>query len=238
MKKTIVGVFAHPDDESISAGGTFYKAVQEGHDLYLICATRGSASTKFDRDYVKKEELSIVREKEMLRAGEVLGAKGVLFLDMIDGTLDQVEDNEGIRRLAQVLSPLEADVIVTFEPNGISLHKDHKAIHRWTMEVVKRGLLRKQPERIYWSTIDNKAGRKRQGQLMGHSSDEINTVVDIEGVQEAKGQAILQHRTQLRMLEDNKLIVDGKLQRRMTREYFIRVDENSKTLPIRENFIV
>ena len=37
----LLAIFAHPDDEVFSCGGTLARAAAEGHDVHLICATRG-----------------------------------------------------------------------------------------------------------------------------------------------------------------------------------------------------
>ena len=43
MKKVLLSVLAHPDDESFGMGGTLAKYASEGVDVHLICATRGEA---------------------------------------------------------------------------------------------------------------------------------------------------------------------------------------------------
>ena len=39
----ILGVFAHPDDESFCAGGTFAKYAAAGAEIMVVSATRGDA---------------------------------------------------------------------------------------------------------------------------------------------------------------------------------------------------
>jgi LmbE family N-acetylglucosaminyl deacetylase len=41
MFKTLLAVFAHPDDETFGPGGTLAKYAAEGAAVHLICATRG-----------------------------------------------------------------------------------------------------------------------------------------------------------------------------------------------------
>lgn len=219
-----IGIFAHPDDEAIIAGGTLRLLADLGWETHLICATKGEASTAYDRNYVKFEDLGPVREKELLKAAEILGIQQVHFLDYMDATLETQDENEAVERIAGLLNELQPELIYTFEENGISHHPDHKTVHRWVMKLLKEGKLAYEPKAIYLATIDNRAGRLKNGKLMGSPIEEITTIIPIEQVAEIKASAILAHRTQLQMLINNGLIVDGALQRNHRHEYFIRVD--------------
>ena len=44
-QKTFLFVFAHPDDETSSSGGTITKLSNEGHSFYVCTATRGELGT-------------------------------------------------------------------------------------------------------------------------------------------------------------------------------------------------
>ena len=43
--KTILGVFAHPDDESMGPGATFAKYATEGHRVAFLTVTDGGGLT-------------------------------------------------------------------------------------------------------------------------------------------------------------------------------------------------
>lgn len=229
-----VGIFAHPDDEAIIIGGTLIQLAEMGWETYLICATKGEASTAYDRAYVKKEDLGPVREQELLKAAELLGVKEVQFLDYIDATLVDQDEAEAVAKLAERLNVLQPELIYTFEVNGISHHPDHKTIHRWMMKLLKEGKLNYEPQAIYLATVDNRAGRLKNGKLMGSSIEEITTIIEIEGVAAQKAKAILAHRTQLNMLINNGLIVDGTLQRNHRHEYFIKLDGKGQAVQLAE----
>jgi len=47
--KTIVAIFAHPDDEAFGPAGTLAKFA-ETNTVYLLCATKGHAGTNSSRD--------------------------------------------------------------------------------------------------------------------------------------------------------------------------------------------
>lgn len=229
-----VGVFAHPDDEAIIIGGTLIQLTEMGWETHLICATKGEASTAYDRDYVKQEDLGPVRTQELLKAAEILGVKEVQFLDYRDATLVDQDEAEAVAKLAERLNALQPELIYTFEVNGISHHPDHKTIHRWMMRLLQDGLLNYAPQAVYLATVDNRAGRLKNGKLMGSPIEEITTIIDIERVAAQKAKAILAHRTQLNMLINNGLIVDGALQRNHRHEYFIKLDSKGQAVRVAE----
>ena len=42
-KRTLLAIYAHPDDEAFGTGGTLSKYAQSGVDVHLITATLGEA---------------------------------------------------------------------------------------------------------------------------------------------------------------------------------------------------
>ena len=45
----LMGIFAHPDDETLGAGGVFAKYAAEGVETYLVMATRGERGVQVCR---------------------------------------------------------------------------------------------------------------------------------------------------------------------------------------------
>lgn len=230
-------IYAHPDDESIITGGTIRMMVEKGYEVDLVCATRGEASTAYDREYVKKEHLAEVREKELIDSCQILGVSKLYFMDYLDGTLDTIPENEGVEKLLRYMNEEKPNIVITFEPEGISHHKDHKTIHKWTMKALSSDKLCNMPEKIYWATEDRGAGRLKKGKAMGHFRDDMTTIVDISGVIDIKTEAIKCHRSQVKALENNALLELGKLIRRNKEEFFIRVDKYGSKINVEEDSI-
>lgn len=126
--QTLMVILAHPDDESFPIGGTLAKAVAEGKQVHLVVATRGEAGIP-DKSAA---ETAVLREAELRRACAELGVQQLAFLDYFDGELSNIPDSNGAARLLAQMRRAQADVVVTFGPDGISGHPDHLAIHRWT----------------------------------------------------------------------------------------------------------
>lgn len=220
----ILGIFAHPDDEAIIVGGTLAKAVSLGHEVYLLCATRGEASSAYDRDYCTREELPVIRAQEFQSACGILGAKEAILLDFLDGTLVHQLPETGVAAILKEIKRIGPDCLITFEPEGISFHPDHKTIHQWVMQAVQDPWFDNRGTEIYWATVNQGAGRMREGRLMGHPPGDITSRVVIEPWKAVKQKAVLAHRTQLPLFHRTGLIVEGQLGRNFKHEYFIRVD--------------
>ena len=83
----ILGVFAHPDDESFCAGGTFAKYAQAGAEIMVVSATRGDAGQIRDGRAATRRTLGQVREHELELACKQLGIQHAVCLDYGDGKL-------------------------------------------------------------------------------------------------------------------------------------------------------
>jgi LmbE family N-acetylglucosaminyl deacetylase len=141
--KSLLGIFAHPDDEG-TMSGAILKYGKEGVATGLVCATRGEVGEIADPALATPENLGQVREGEMQAAAEVLGLNKLWFLDYRDsgmaGTAEnddarafvQVGSAEVVGKLVAIIRQFRPQVIVTFDENGAYGHPDHIAIYRHT----------------------------------------------------------------------------------------------------------
>ena len=83
----LLGVFAHPDDETFCAGGTFARYAEQGAEIMLVSATRGQAGQIRDPAAGNRRTIAAVREAELRLACERLGITKVRCLHHVDGTL-------------------------------------------------------------------------------------------------------------------------------------------------------
>jgi LmbE family N-acetylglucosaminyl deacetylase len=125
---SLLAVFAHPDDESLAAGGLLAWCASLGGRVAVLCLTRGELRVP-DGD-------AGVRGRELAAAAAVLGVQDVLLRDFRDGYLswepaDAIEAE--IRAAIDLVAP---DLIVTFDEDGLYWHPDHVAVHERTTAVV------------------------------------------------------------------------------------------------------
>jgi LmbE family N-acetylglucosaminyl deacetylase len=135
--KVLLGVFAHPDDETVCAG-VLARAVAAGWEVRMIYATSGDAGKDVSGKNLQGAALGKEREREGASALAALGVKQPpTFLGFGDGTLTQARA-QVTERLVKELAGLHADVVLTFGPDGFTRHRDHIAVGRATDEAVKK----------------------------------------------------------------------------------------------------
>jgi LmbE family N-acetylglucosaminyl deacetylase len=134
MKKTIVFVFAHPDDESHWSSGIALRCHEEGGRTVLVTATRGGRGTTGGLCTV--EELPAVRERELREAAGILKFDDLILLPYEDKEVPNIQHEEIRRTLVEIIRRERPQVVVTFDPNGMTLHPDHLAICRFTSDAV------------------------------------------------------------------------------------------------------
>lgn len=124
MKKMLL-VFPHPDDESITSGGTIPKYVKAGWEVQLVCATRGEVGQRGDFGDLSDDELGAIRQKELEAAAKTLGISRIDFLGFKDGTLPNIHPGELEDKIYRKMTDYAPDIVITYEPGGISNHPDH-----------------------------------------------------------------------------------------------------------------
>ncbi len=124
----VLGIFAHPDDETLCAGGTLAKYADAGADVRVVSLTQGGAGQIRDAGAATRATLTAVRAKELDAAGHELGLTETRCLDFVDGELAGVESATLVRLASELLSELRPDVVITFAPDGFSGHLDHIAV--------------------------------------------------------------------------------------------------------------
>jgi LmbE family N-acetylglucosaminyl deacetylase len=160
----LLGVFAHPDDETFCAGGTFATAVAQGAEVMVVSATRGEAGQIRSAGAATRQTLGRVREQELQRACHRLGIQHTSCLDYTDGTLRDVDQELLIEDIVELLRTFRPDVVITFGSDGGYGHPDHIAISAATTaaclrsgdshqfpEQIAAGLASHSPEHLYYS---------------------------------------------------------------------------------------
>ena len=134
--KTVLAVWAHPDDE-ITAAGTLARMAAEGASVTLVYFTQGEAAhhTGFTA-----AELYRMRPLEAQAAGAALHAH-VVVLDYGDGKLPAADGVKAKADLSRLIDKLRPSTVISFDERvGYYGHPDHAQVGRWTAEVVRAGM--------------------------------------------------------------------------------------------------
>lgn len=116
-------VSPHMDDETIGAGGTILKYVNEGAEVFWLNIT----NTK--EEYGYPHEIVAKREKQRLAVAEKLGVVEAIDLKLEPAHLDQYRDSEVISKIGEIVSNIKPEVIITTYSGDI--HSDHYKVFSW-----------------------------------------------------------------------------------------------------------
>jgi N-acetyl-1-D-myo-inositol-2-amino-2-deoxy-alpha-D-glucopyranoside deacetylase len=127
----LLAVFAHPDDESLAAGGVLAWCAARGARVSLLCLSRGEAGPGGESG-----SLGATRTRELHAAASALGIGTVLVLDHADGMLPWLPSGLLESDVRAALRRERPDVVVTFDEDGLYWHPDHVATHQATRAAV------------------------------------------------------------------------------------------------------
>jgi LmbE family N-acetylglucosaminyl deacetylase len=202
---SILVVSAHPDDETLFAGGTLAMYVQRGNDVYILETTRGEGGEVGEPPLTTRENLGIFREQEVRRAADALGVRDIFFLPFID---PYMEINGVARRIevplevfAEVIgnyvARIQPHVVITHGSDGEYGHPQHIFTHQATRMALNNEAPR--TALLTWSAWYESPERER----VLNRNDRADIICDIRPWLEVKIAAALCHKTQHAMFLRN-----------------------------------
>lgn len=130
---TVLGIWAHPDDEAYLSSGLMAKAVAAGSRVVCVTATRGEGGS-LDPQRWPPENLAAVRAGELQRCLSMLGVDEHIFLDLPDVDWDTPLPESGAGEVASIMQRVRPDTVLTFGPDGMTNHEGHKSVSRWATD--------------------------------------------------------------------------------------------------------
>jgi LmbE family N-acetylglucosaminyl deacetylase len=127
---TILGVWAHPDDETFCAGGLMAAAVRNGQQVICLTATKGEAGSSNLQKW-PRSKMGTIRSRELKSALQVLGVKKHHWLDYKDGQCGTADSIRAAEKIAAYITKYQPDTILTFGPDGLTGHTDHASVSAW-----------------------------------------------------------------------------------------------------------
>ena len=127
---TLLGIWAHPDDEAYLSAGLMFRTRAAGRRVVVATATRGELGTD-DPDAWPTDRLAAARETELITSLAAVDVDEHHWLGYRDGTLPRVPLGDALRQFTELIADVRPDTIVTFGPDGMTGHPDHRTVSRW-----------------------------------------------------------------------------------------------------------
>lgn len=131
----LLGIFAHPDDESLLAGGMFALAHIERIRSVLVTVTQGELGGKYSGIFGKK--LAITRLRELAAATRILDIDSLVQLAIPDQGVEK-RRRDVRNTLIDIIVNRTPQIIITHDPFDMSQHPDHIAAGRATVDALKK----------------------------------------------------------------------------------------------------
>lgn len=123
MKKRILVIAPHPDDEILGVGGTVAKHSKNGDEVCILIVAGHLPPL-----YKKGVYQQTVKEAQI--AHDVVGATQTIFLDLPATTLGQIPTYELNGKIYKVINDIEPHVVLCPYPDR---HVDHRIVFESTM---------------------------------------------------------------------------------------------------------
>jgi len=146
-------VTAHPDDESMGAGGLILRHTRAGVQVNLICATRGERGWVGKPPGAREEDLAQIRAAELEAAASALAIDDYELWNYPDGGVDGSDQNEITERIKEHIDRFAPAVVVGWGPDGVYGHPDHIAMGRCTDAAIAATSERTRPA-LYHLAVD------------------------------------------------------------------------------------
>ncbi|MEU7576499.1 PIG-L family deacetylase [Streptomyces sp. NPDC041068] len=205
---SLLGVFAHPDDESLAAGGVLARHAASGARTAVVTATWTEGTH---------------RAPELAEALRILGAGTPRLLGYADARVPESAPgqkrwcdaplDEAVGRLVAHIREFHPDIVVTHDAyGGLSGHPDHVQTHRVTVLAVRAAGLHGlhpeagppwQPRALYLATHPHSVAAALRATIGTRKTlhsvpdDQVTAAVDVSAWLEQKVAAVLTHRSEV-----------------------------------------
>jgi LmbE family N-acetylglucosaminyl deacetylase len=144
--RTLLAVFAHPDDEGV-AGSLLARCAREGVRVHLAIATDGRFGVRDFAGIPAGDELAKARALEARCAAEKLGIEPPTLIGLPDGMANSSgSPADAIGTVARLVEEvrkqftgLKPDAVVTWGPDGFTGHPDHRLVSAVVTQVFQEG---------------------------------------------------------------------------------------------------
>jgi LmbE family N-acetylglucosaminyl deacetylase len=145
---TVLGVWAHPDDEAYLSAGLMALARRAGQRVAVVTATAGELGLSSPPR--PPDELADLRRRELAASLAAVGVTEHHFLGYRDGECAGAPVASAVATLRDLIDRVRPDTTVTFGPEGMTGHPDHQTVSAWTTAAWQRA---GRPGRLLYATL-------------------------------------------------------------------------------------
>lgn len=127
--KNVIVISAHPDDETLGAGGTILKHVANGDNVYWLIGTHIFENQGFSKEKV------IERESEIKKVAKHFGFKKTFNLKYPTMSLSSSSVNTLVPEISKIFTETEPEIIYSL--NRSDAHSDHRFLFNAVMSCTK-----------------------------------------------------------------------------------------------------
>jgi N-acetyl-1-D-myo-inositol-2-amino-2-deoxy-alpha-D-glucopyranoside deacetylase len=195
---TLLALHAHPDDETLTMGGTLARYSAEGVRTVIVTCTSGDLGDVLAPGLsADGESVGTLRERELDAATRRLGVSRVVKLGYLDsgmagwpentrpGAFAAADLDEAVGRVVEVIREERPQVMVIYDASGGYGHPDHVRVHQVGVAAFQRCRSEDRPAKLYfvrfpraWATEFRRALKQAglpapRGAPAGVDSDEV-----------------------------------------------------------------
>ncbi|MBN1679402.1 MAG: PIG-L family deacetylase [Anaerolineae bacterium] len=199
----VLFIGAHPDDETVMAGGTLAMLHQRGISTFIACATDGRGGESGGVPEVQTlTDLARLRQRELTCAADALGAASVTLFGYEDPVIGPDEtlygfaadENVFVDQIADLIRLKDVDVVLSHGTDGEYGHPAHIQVNR----AVRRAVREHTPDVLFYSIAARVPGVEDR---IWNVSDPAHFALDISPWFDAKHAAMICHRTQYELFK-------------------------------------
>ena len=129
--KKVLVIFPHPDDETVMAGGLIQRLLSFSAKVAVVCLTAGDQGKI--HVHGRGQSLGQIRRGEFISAVKRLDVENYEIFNFPDGKLkDSPVWKPVVREYIN-----HYDLVVSYDPSGVTGHPDHIALSLFLMKVAK-----------------------------------------------------------------------------------------------------
>jgi LmbE family N-acetylglucosaminyl deacetylase len=225
---TVLGIWAHPDDDIYLSAGLMALNVELGNRVVDVTATRGEGGS-MDEERWPPGSMAEVRSDELMRSLQILGVGEHRFLEgPVDVDMDTPLDESGAAQVAEIMAEVQPDTVLTFGPDGMTGHIGHMSVSRWATEAFHA--VAEPGARLHYATMTPAYVEEfaeifeplnifRPGTPPVTSPEDLSIDLALQGeLLERKWSSIMQHVSQVQYIFD--AIGEETFKREMSHEWF------------------